>query len=1361
VDGERWIPGAINYRGDWRSGHKAVAAQSKPQNDLLLRALYGNPEILAVMKKVTPATVASGILRNLVSPEHLVGSAGVTAVTGQVLRLNGQPLSNVTLSIGSRSVRTDVNGEFTLANVPDGHQVLLIDGSSANRAGHQYGQYEYGLNITADQTLALPFVIWMTALDTGHEETLSSPTSAPTMVTDPEIPGLELRLPAGTVIRNAAGKIVTTVSITAIPTDQPPFPLPSTVHVPTYFTIQPGGAHLESASGQVTHGAQLVYPNFTHSPGGTRMNFWNYDASGKGWYIYGQGTVTQGGSQVMPDPGVVIYEFSGAMVSSPSNEPPTGPTPCGASAGDPVDCATGLFVNDEVDLAVSDVIPIQIRRTYRPADNVSRAFGIGTNLSYDVFNVGTSNATASSDYAYTYQDLVLPDGSHVHYPRISQGTSTADAVYQNTSAPGPFYGSIIMSGGPAAAECSGCLWSLILKDGTVYGFPDSDGSTDARVAAARIIIDRNGNTVTLTRFANNLTQITSPNGRHLYLTYDSYDRVTQASDDIGRTVSYAYDALGRLVQVTDPLGHIESYTYDTNNNMLTVTDKRGNVKVTNTYDSDGQLLTQTYPDGTASSFAYTLDTTGTYVTETNFTDERGAITQYLFNPNGYTTQVTRALGTSIQQVTSFSRDANTNLVNSTTDALGRTTNYSYDALGNTTQITLLAGTGSAVSTTVQYNPSYSESTSITDPNGNTVQLTYDPVGNLVRVTNGLGNSSNLTYDGEGRPLTVSDPNGNSKTFYYTGPNLAIVTDPLGRKTYLGADGVGRIVSITNSLGAQTSLTYNSSDKVLTITDPNGAQIQFAYDANSNEITQTDANGHSTTYTYDMRNRLTSVTDPLSHVASYAYEPGGSLSQYTDRDGQVSGWTYDALGRAVQIGFGASSSNLTAYTSIVTQTWDAANRLTQMSDSIAGTISRTFDGLDRLTQESTPQGSVSYAYDAGGRRTSMTAQGQPMIAYAWDAGNRLTQVQQAAGAINANTAQTAAFQYDSGNRRTQLVLPNGITASYAYDNDNDLLSINYSQASGTVIGNLTYTYDASGVRTSIGGSLASVTVPATSSVSNYDANNRLIQLNGVALTYDSNGSLTNDGNNSYVWDAHNRLSSISGAITAGFQYDAAGRRTLKAIAGVTTGYLYDGLNYIEEQNSSGTVTAVVMTGKIDEFFARATPSGVSVPITDALGSVLAESNTAQSITTNYTYDPYGATAQSGTNTGNAQQYAGRENDGTGLYYYRARYYSTTQARFISEDPLAWDSGQANNYAYVKDDPLRFTDPLGLCPSSDPLQPCELIEPPIVVGHLVECMYRCADGTIVHTYEEEGFCPEWIMMPHQPHGPPEPPLPPPKQ
>ncbi|MBJ7313520.1 RHS repeat-associated core domain-containing protein, partial [Rugamonas sp. CCM 8940] len=61
--------------------------------------------------------------------------------------------------------------------------------------------------------------------------------------------------------------------------------------------------------------------------------------------------------------------------------------------------------------------------------------------------------------------------------------------------------------------------------------------------------------------------------------------------------------------------------------------------------------------------------------------------------------------------------------------------------------------------------------------------------------------------------------------------------------------------------------------------------------------------------------------------------------------------------------------------------------------------------------------------------------------------------------------------------------------------------------------------------------------------------------------------------------------------------------------------------------------------------------------------------------------------------NPFQYTGRENDGTGLYYYRARYYAPALGRFISSDPIGLDGG-GNTYAYANENPLMYTDSLGL-------------------------------------------------------------------
>ncbi len=60
-------------------------------------------------------------------------------------------------------------------------------------------------------------------------------------------------------------------------------------------------------------------------------------------------------------------------------------------------------------------------------------------------------------------------------------------------------------------------------------------------------------------------------------------------------------------------------------------------------------------------------------------------------------------------------------------------------------------------------------------------------------------------------------------------------------------------------------------------------------------------------------------------------------------------------------------------------------------------------------------------------------------------------------------------------------------------------------------------------------------------------------------------------------------------------------------------------------------------------------------------------------TQYAYDPFGNTTIGGASSTNSYQFTGRENDGTGLYYYRARYYSPTLQRFIAQDPIGFAGG----------------------------------------------------------------------------------------
>jgi RHS repeat-associated protein len=165
------------------------------------------------------------------------------------------------------------------------------------------------------------------------------------------------------------------------------------------------------------------------------------------------------------------------------------------------------------------------------------------------------------------------------------------------------------------------------------------------------------------------------------------------------------------------------------------------------------------------------------------------------------------------------------------------------------------------------------------------------------------------------------------------------------------------------------------------------------------------------------------------------------------------------------------------------------------------------------------------------------------------------------------------------------------------------------------------------------------------------------------------------------------------LSASFKYDALGRRIEKTINGKTIQYLYDGLDIVQEIENGMVTVNYIRTLNIDEPLARIESDGtIRYYHADALGSIIALTDDLGQIKTQYNYSPFGETEILGEMSDNSFQYTGRENDGTGLYYYRARYYSPKLKRFISEDPIRFDGG-INFYIYVFNNPINFKDPSG--------------------------------------------------------------------
>jgi RHS repeat-associated protein len=1200
----------------------------------------------------------------------LKAGAGVTALAGQVLLLNGRPLPDVTLEIGDRRVQTDRTGRFLLrlGTQPSGWKELVIEGATANRGRRKYGRFEVAAQIVGKKSVALPYTIWMPALDTKNAVRITSPTVKETVITTPHIPGLELHLPPHTTITDHDGRPVREISITPIPVEQPPFPLPTGVKVPVYFTVQPGGAYVSAKSyGDGRKGAWLVYPNYNSQPVGTEHQFWHYDPEEKGWYVYGMGKVGPNPLQVTPNPDVALYEFTGAMINGPQQ--PGTPGGNGPTDGDPVDLSTGQLTTEDTDLFVRDVIPLSLTRTYRTGDNASRAFGIGATHPYAMF-LWSANQ-------YTEVDLVLPDGRMIHYVRTSGGTGFADAEFENTTSPTAFYKSTIVWNGNG--------WDLRLRNGAVYVFGDT--------APLQAIKDRFGNTVTLSWSATNgfgsgtgnLLKVTSPNGRYLAFTYDGTNRITQAKDNIGRTVGYEYDGAGRVWKVTDARGGITEYTYDIAHRLLTIEDPRNIVFLENEYDVNGRVERQTTPDGGEHEFSYTLNGSG-QVTQTDVTNPRGYTRRVTFNSDRFMTSDTRALGEAIEQTTTFTRLSGSNLIETATDELGRVTRNTYDASGNVASITRLYGTGNAVTTSFTYDPTYTLRTSVTDPLNHTASIAYDSQGRLQSTTDALSHQVVFGTSAIGQIVSVTDPLSKTTELTYEGGDLVRVETPLGNATTYFTDPVGRRVAVVDAKGATTRFEYTAHDQVTKVIDPLGEETVFTYDGNGNLLTLTDARGKTTTWTYDNMDRVATRTDPLTRDESFTYDLNGNLVTWTDRKGQVTTYEYDVLDRQTFAGFGTTGTPPT-YASAITTTYDAGDRALEIVDSVAGTIERTYDLLDRLTEEITPEGTVTYTYDVANRRAAMTVAGQTAVSYTFDAANRLTAV--------ARGTATVAIGYDSANKRTSLTLPNGIVVEYGYDDDSQITGLTY-KLGGSTVGALTYAYDVAGRRTAIGGSFARTALPSALTSATYDDANQIATFGGSSFTYDDDGSLVNDGVTAYTWNTRRQLVSHTGPVSGSFAYDAVGRRRATTIGGTTTQFLYDGFNLVQEL-SSGTPTANLLTGLIiDEHFTRTESSGARTLLADVLGNTVALTDGTGTVQTEYTFEPFGATTSTGASNTNTTQYTGRENDGTGLYFYRARFYSPKTQRFISEDPVGI-AGGLNPFTYAAQVPTMFTDPLGLKPA----------------------------------------------------------------
>jgi RHS repeat-associated protein len=1293
-----------------------------------------------------PFTVGGNALVNgaplvrTASASFTVMASGQTTLSGRVLSTDALPILGATISLDGQTATTDAAGSFLLSGIGAGaSRPLMIDGRTASAPNRTYPVIAEPANIVQGQANRVPFTFYLPPIDTQYE--VQVVPGQDTQVTNPTVPGLVMTIPAGAHLRNRDGSAVARASITPVPIDRTPAPLPANVPIQLVYTSQPGAAISDVA-------IPVVYPNLAGLDPGTTVPLYDFNHDTVQWEVYGQGQVSADGLTIQPKVNPATGKLYGLTTFSwhGPNAAPSGdssPTSCGGQTDQPVDLSTGQKIERMVDVQFGGARGgIGLERVFTSdlaALNVFGRFGRGWKDSFDVKLTGSFNSGGAGRVVFPE----LETGRLFSYIRTDPDGSL---VFANSR--------IDRLLGDVLRKLADGTFQYRYKTGEMMRF-DGTGKLMA-------LVDRNQNTTMLTYDGSGkLTNITDPVGRSVAFAYNSQGLVSTITDPIGRTCQYTYDNTqvvsgGQLVTVTDPLGKSTRYGY-TLFQLTSVTDKRGNVVKQISYDANGRVARQNFAEGGSQTYSYGLS--GSLVTSVTISDSLGRTQRRRFNGLGYTLEMTDALG----QTTQFQRDIGSNLAKVTVGPCGcGETTRQFDTLGNVVAITDRLGNTARFT----YEPTFNQMTSVTDQLGRMTTLGYDANGNLTSVNDALNHTMGMGYDQFGERVSVTDELGHTRQVQYDrNGSVSGLVDALGNTTTLVSDAVNRSTLGNDPLGRSTSIIYDSLDRPLTLTDTAGVTTSFGYDENGNLVTTTNALGRTWTKSYDKRNRMVSETDPLNRVETMVYDtegqllsevsPSGRTMRYTydprgllatiadplqglvafsydnrrnltalvDQRGNTTTYGYDELYRAISTRDPLGKTSTAAYDAVgnltsavdrlgrhTTATYDAINRLaslaladatisysydaasrpTAITDSQSGSISWAYDSADRLLTETTTSGAVGYTYNAANQHLSMTAADRTPVTYAYDTAGRVSTITQG--------AETFTYGYDSLSRPSSLQRPNGVVTSTAYDVVNRTTDLAHAKNPAQPIEHYSYTYNLDDEISSITSLASTMLEPSSKSVATADGNNRVPQSGPASFTFNDEGQTTSKtdatGTTQYTWDVRGRMTSA--AMPNGqavlYSYDALGRRASRTDGSGTTSFLYDGVDVVTDKGPGGSAVDYLNGWGIDDKLRQSGPSGPVYFLQDHLGSTTALTDATGTVAERLQYDPFGGSPGSAFTR---YTFTGREQDAaSGLLFLRARWYDPNQGRFLTDDPMDFQAGDTNLYAYVGNDPVLSTDPFGL-------------------------------------------------------------------
>ncbi|AKJ30736.1 PAAR domain-containing protein [Caldimonas brevitalea] len=670
-------------------------------------------------------------------------------------------------------------------------------------------------------------------------------------------------------------------------------------------------------------------------------------------------------------------------------------------AGDPVDVATGEFVDWRTDIHIPGVLPLELRRDYASrrafaGEPPSGLFGPRWLDSWSVSLRRTDEDSTTIDYhaddgvVYTFDtpDELL-EAEHLRAPQlILRGTRGEPVLHDHDS------------GLRTHFEWRGLRARL-------SGYSDASGNRCEFVYQPDVSVPAE----------ERLTAIRHSDGWHVELMWERGCLQSAWLHEPDRVavelVRYRHDEQGRLIRAASLNSGRFAYQYDDEHRIVGWNDD-SETRVQLTYDGDRVVEVLTPGDVLSARFVYDVQGQVTQVWEWEPTepDEEPTCTTYEYNDEGLVTCMRDALGNST--LTGWDRH---HRVLSRTDALGRVTRYEYDEAGRLTSVVDHRGRPSKL----EYDAE-GRLMQVTDVHGRVACQGYDDAGRLSAETSHDGGTVRYEYDARGWLRYEHLPDGGVVQHHYDEhrrPCGRTVTN--GGHTSWRQDRLGRMDWQTDAAGATTHYEFDPAPEdddaprldghlqPARVVFADGAVIHQRYTREGMLAERVDPLGHAQQWHWGAFDLLTAHTDALGFTTHYRYGRQARLVELTNARGQRWRWRYDAAGRLFeQIDYagrrtlwrhdvvGRPVSRVAPDGVELRYEWDEAGHLCRIGgpgvrneyryderdrlaeaqvwreDVLESSLSLTYDEADRLVEEAHRCGEdgecrrVQYRYDDHGR-----------------------------------------------------------------------------------------------------------------------------------------------------------------------------------------------------------------------------------------------------------------------------------------------------------------------------------------------------------------------------------------------------------